>query len=116
MQIRATSDKGIKQTMQGYADERWDAAKLEARVKLAVDWAAKHNVRLICDEFGVYKSFSPAADRRAWHADVRAIFEKYGIGWTMWQFDNSFGLVRRSGDTLKVDQDLARALGLTVKP
>lgn len=38
-----------------------------------------------------------------------------GISWTMWEYDDSFGLVEQRGDRLKLDTAVAEALGFTVE-
>lgn len=95
-----------------YGAEAWDAGKIESRIQSVVAWAGTHNVRLLCSEFGVYKTFAPPADRVQWLSDVRTIFERYGIAWTMWEYDDSFGLVDRQPDSIQVDAHVARVLGL----
>jgi len=95
-----------------YGEERWDGATVEAEIKRVADWAAQHDVRVICTEFGVYSLYAPDADRALWLHDTRTAFEKYGIGWAMWEYDDSFGLVIPTGKTPLVDPAVAAALGL----
>ena len=84
-------------------------------MKLAFEWAQKHGVKVICNEWGAYKRFCPPKYRVAWLRDVRESCEKYGIGWCMWTFDGSFGVVNRKGGNVIVDEDVAKALGLNVE-
>jgi aryl-phospho-beta-D-glucosidase BglC (GH1 family) len=100
-----------------YCNQKWDAAKLETRIALAANWAQEHNVLLTANEFGVYRLFVRPEDRVAWLEDVRSLFEKYNIGWAMWDYASGFGLVREdeNGDRI-VDEQIATALGLTVPP
>ncbi|MGA9378127.1 MAG: cellulase family glycosylhydrolase [Phormidium sp.] len=110
-------DETAKIWAQGYCDQKWDAARLEKRIAKAANWAQEHNVLLTANEFGVYRQFVRPEDRTAWLGDVRSLFEKYNIGWAMWDYASPFGLVREdeNGDRI-VDQDMAKALGLTLPP
>lgn len=100
-----------------YCKQKWDAAKLETRIAQAATWAQEHNVALTANEFGVYRPFVRREDRAAWLQDVRSLFEKYNIGWAMWDYASGFGLVRQNekGDRI-VDQNIATALALIVPP
>ena len=47
-----------------YDGDRWNASRIEAEIAQAASWAADHNVRLTCNEFGVryyaYRSYPSA--------------------------------------------------------
>ena len=57
----------------------------------------------------------PGLKRVAWLRDVRQACEKFGIGWCMWTFDGSFGVVNRDNGKAVVDKEVAMALGLNVE-
>ncbi len=77
----------------GYCNEdAWDASVIDQRIKQAVDWAAQYDVPLTANEFGVYPLVAPYADRLQWFTDVHTSLERYGIGWTVWGYDDGFGL------------------------
>jgi endoglucanase len=95
-----------------YGAERWDAEKLDAWLGLAAAWAARHNVRVTCNEFGVYRLKSRPEHRNAWIRDVRTALEKYNIGWTMWDYAGGFSVVTTQNGRREVDPETVRALGL----
>jgi endoglucanase len=96
-----------------YCTETWNKARLELLIKPAADWAKRNNVRLISNEFGVYRPAVVPADRAAWLRDVREIFEAYNIGWAMWDYSEGFGLVQPDANGRRVlDTETLRALGL----
>ncbi|MDQ3819266.1 MAG: glycoside hydrolase family 5 protein, partial [Acidobacteriota bacterium] len=98
-----------------YGEERWNAERIEKLVALAALWGERHNVPLICDEFGVFRTYSPVNARLRWIEDVRTALERHGIGWTMWDYAGSFGVaVRKEGRAIPDPQTLA-ALGLKMK-
>jgi endoglucanase len=96
-----------------YAHEGWNRDRIEAEIGEAARWAARHHVRLTCNEFGVYRPHSAPEARAAWINDVRSALEHNGIGWTMWDYKDSFGVaVTQNGSTV-LDPVTLKALGLT---
>ena len=95
-----------------YGYEQWSGARIRAEIQQVAAWAKKRNVRVRCNEFGVYRRVAPASDRVRWIADVRTALEMYGIGWTMWDYAGGFGLVTKQSGQIVVDQPIVSALGL----
>jgi endoglucanase len=96
-----------------YGMEHWDAARIDMEIGQVASWAKKRNVSILCDEFGVYRQFAHPRDRAAWIRDVRTALERRGIGWTVWEYSGSFGVVAKRNDHPAVDQMTVEALGLT---
>ncbi|HCO96997.1 MAG TPA: hypothetical protein DIU00_24170 [Phycisphaerales bacterium] len=113
--IEKYSDEDIIRNTRRYGEQRWNAEKIEVRMKDASEWAKKHRVKIICNEWGTYKRYCPPEYRTAWLRDVRTSCEKFGIGWCMWTFDGSFGVVDRENRKAIVDKEVATALGLNVE-
>ena len=95
-----------------YGHEQWDAGRIEAEMKQAAEWARRRGVPLVCNEFGVYREYADPADRDAWLHDVRTALERYRIGWTMWDYSGSFGVVTKKDGKTVEDDGALRALGL----
>jgi aryl-phospho-beta-D-glucosidase BglC (GH1 family) len=95
-----------------YGQEHWDAARIDAEVSQVADWAGKRGVSVVCNEFGVYRAYAEPHDREAWIHDVRAALEQHGMGWAMWDYSGSFGLVSKKDGQTAVDDMTVRALGL----
>lgn len=91
-------------------DETWDAAVIDQRVKQAADWAAQYSVPVTVNEFGVYPVVAPYRDRLQWFEDARASFERYGIGWSLWGYDDAFGLAYSPARGM--DESVLKALGM----
>ena len=81
-------------------------------MKQAAVWAKRRNLPLVCNEFGVYRSFAEPRDRAAWIRDVRTALEHNGIGWTMWDYSGSFGVVTKKDGKAVPDASVLSALGL----
>lgn len=107
---KSTEGYGLLST---YCGEQWNASTITARIKVASDWSKKNNVPLLLGEFGVYPPNSPAQNRLQWLTDVRTAVENVGIGWTIWAYDDEFGLNRMlNNQKITIDQNAAQALGL----
>jgi hypothetical protein len=95
-----------------YGQDHWDASRIEAEINQAADWARQRKVPLICNEFGVYRNFADPHDRAAWIKDVRTVLERHEIGWTMWDYSGSFGVVTKKDGKPVPEESTVRALGL----
>jgi hypothetical protein len=98
--------------LKAYGEERWNAERIERTISLAADWGRKHNVPLTCNEFGVFRNFSPPASRLRWIEDVRTALERHGIGWAMWDYAGSFGVATKKDGSATPDPQTVAALGL----
>ena len=113
--LDTVSDTPARYNLLRYGEERWNAARIDREIALAAAWASKNHVPLICNEFGAYRNFAPAADRAAWIGDLRTTLEKYNIGWTMWDYGGGFGVVAKQNGHATVDAEVVKALGLAGK-
>src|ERR1700722_19709817 len=95
-----------------YGQEHWDATRIESEMKQAAEWAGRRGVPLVCNEFGVYRDYADPTDRDAWLHDVRTALERNGIGWTMWDYSGSFGVVTKKDGKTVVDDGAVRGLGM----
>jgi aryl-phospho-beta-D-glucosidase BglC (GH1 family) len=95
-----------------YGRDHWDSARIDTEMKQAAEWARRRGVPLVCNEFGVYRAFSDPADRAAWLRDARTAFEHNGIGWTMWDYSGSFGVVTKKDGKVVPDEGVVKALGM----
>jgi len=97
-----------------YGQDHWDAARVEAEIGQAADWASQNRVPLVCNEFGVYRNGADASDRLAWIKDVRTALERHSIGWAMWDYSGGFGVVTKKDGKATGDEATLRALGLSI--
>ena len=96
-----------------YAYDNWNAARIASEIDIAAEWARDRHVPLTCNEFGAYRKYANADDRANWIRDTRAILEKDGIGWTMWDYRGGFGVVtKEDGKPAVPDHAVLKALGL----
>jgi endoglucanase len=95
-----------------YGQEHWDAARIDAEIAQVAEWARQHGVPVVCNEFGVYREYADPRDREAWIHDVRTALERQGMGWTLWDYSGSFGVVTKKDGRNIADEITLRALGL----
>jgi len=97
-----------------YGEDGWNAGRIDREIGVAAAWAAKYQVPLTCNGFGTFRNFAPPADRAVWIRDIRTALEKYGIGWTMWDYAGGFGVVKKQNGHATPDAEVVKALGLAV--
>jgi len=105
-----------QQAVERYGLDRWNAARIDSEIAEVAAWGKRWNVPLTCNEFGVYRATANPEARAAWLHDVRTAFEKYNIGWTMWDYAGGFAAVTRDNGVTTPDPVTLKALGLTVAP
>ncbi|HWO37726.1 MAG TPA: glycoside hydrolase family 5 protein [Candidatus Acidoferrum sp.] len=96
-----------------YGQDHWDAQRIDAEITQVAEWAQQRGVPLVCNEFGVYRAYVNPDDREAWIHDIRTVLERHGVGWTMWDYSGSFGVVTKKDGRSVPDEATLRALGLT---
>jgi aryl-phospho-beta-D-glucosidase BglC (GH1 family) len=104
-----------KKMLENYGKQKWDKAKLAARVKEGIEWGAQNKVPLYCGEFGVFPPYAKPEHRANWFQDFGQVLAESQIGWAVWGWDEGFGLNRKYKDNKpEVDLTVATSLGLTV--
>jgi aryl-phospho-beta-D-glucosidase BglC (GH1 family) len=101
----------IRGAIEWYCKVGWGRSQLEAEIAKLAAWQKEHNAKLLVTEFGVYK-LAPTRDRLNWLMDTRSLFEKYDIGWTMWEYAGGFGLTEADSRSRSIDPEVIKALGM----
>jgi hypothetical protein len=105
-----------------YFEADWGEAQMEARVGEAIAWADVNGIppgRLFMGEFGVIRLSADGrmgafdADRLRYIATLRALAERNGIPWAIWEYSNPYGMsvIEPIGPAVP-DAELLAALGL----
>jgi endoglucanase len=98
-----------------YVDTPWDEAHIMAELAPLEEWARRHHVRVICDEFGVIRPNADPVSRYRYIHDVRTVLEKMNFGWTVWDYADDFGIAPTHAGSEAIgpiDQNAEIALGL----
>lgn len=77
----------------------WGAARIAEDLVQVQHWSAEHRARVICDEFGVLQPGLDAVSRSRWLKDVRMTLEHMGLGWSVWDYADLFGIAFPTGDS-----------------
>jgi len=74
-----------------YGNARWNQEKIAACVQKLVDWNKSYGggLKIWCAEFGCYQRTIDPEDRYRYIRDVRDAFEKNGIGWAYWSYNET---------------------------
>jgi aryl-phospho-beta-D-glucosidase BglC (GH1 family) len=99
-----------------YGLDRWNASRIDGEIGQVAAWAKHWDVPVTCNEFGVYRKAANPQDRAAWIFDVRTTLEKYGIGWTMWDYSGGFAVVTKQNSQIHPDELTIKALGRSYPP
>lgn len=110
--LTGVTDADARRQLAEYVEADWNAQAYRRFLQPAVEWGRAHGLCLTCNEFGVYKTFSPRASRLAWLRDVSAALSASGIGWTMWDYAGDFAVVVAQEGRRVPDIDVVSALGL----
>jgi aryl-phospho-beta-D-glucosidase BglC (GH1 family) len=112
--VATFSNADVRSAALAYCKSDWNTAKVDALIARAAGWSKVNGVPIIAGEFGVYCQHAPTAARLHWFQDVRAAFARYDIGWTLWGYDDCYGLGRQldAQGHIVIDWDVAQALGL----
>ncbi|WP_295389114.1 cellulase family glycosylhydrolase [uncultured Thiodictyon sp.] len=113
-----------------YVAENWGATRIAQDIAQAQAWATQNGARLMCTEFGTLRVGPDVVSRQNWLKDTRSVLEGMGIGWSIWDYADMFGIavstngmVTPASDPAIVprdplnpqrvfDRNLLRALGL----
>lgn len=103
--------------MDQYLDDEWGPRRVRSDMDVAGRFAKEHNIRLVCNEFGVIRANVDVASRYRWIADVRSALEANEIGWTLWDYTDIFGITTQSAQPNRVgsrniETPAIQALGL----
>lgn len=113
--IAGSTNTALNDALRWYGDQRYNADSIDKWVKKMYDWAQLHQVKIIVNEFGSYMPYAPRQSRLDWIRDMRKSFEKYKIGWAMWECDEGFGWISYPGGNRNnpvIDDGVLIALGV----
>lgn len=108
-------DAADRLTVIRFGYDHWDASRIDGEINQVAEWAAREHVPMVCNEFGAFRRYSNPTDRAAWISDVRTALERHGMGWAMWDYNGSFGVVTEVNGHPVVDQPVLHALGLQIE-
>ena len=74
----------------------WNKSRLHDLIAPVFKFRETYQVKVACDEFGVYMGGPDRVSQMAWIQDCLELFRENQIGWTYWNYKNlDFGLVSK---------------------
>ncbi len=111
--LKQVPDARDRYDLEHYWLDHWDGHRIHLQIDAAAAWGKSNKVPLLCNEFGAHRPHMDVTSRMNWLRDVRTALEADGIGWTMWDYRGSFGVVyKEDGKQARVDSAVVEALGL----
>jgi endoglucanase len=93
----------VSDAVRRYLNEGWNAERIAERIDIARSWAARNGVCLQATEFGALRGVLGTPSRLRWIADVRRALEDAGVGWTIWDYADLFGIATTAGAVERVN-------------
>jgi endoglucanase len=90
----------------------WNVARIDTILHQVANWAITNHVHVTANEFGVLRNSAPHSDRLNWFRDVSNTLTRYGMGKTLWSYEEPFGLTYIENKQKIFDRDVADAIGL----
>ena len=122
----------VNEAVRNYLNEDWGTWRINQEIAKVASWAETYGVALSCTEFGALRRGPDALSRQRWLNDIRSAMATVGIGWTIWDYADVFGiavavdgLVTDDGAVIpkdplnpyrQFDHPVLTALGITVEP
>ncbi|MCQ2591148.1 MAG: glycoside hydrolase family 5 protein [Treponema sp.] len=123
-------DKERMPELTGAAKTSWVAANLRgtypksgtesairAQLKKAAEFSATAKAPVWCGEMGVYDLVAPEGDRNAWYRIVGKGLKDFNIPFTVWGYDDNFGIFQPNTTKLyprDLNGEVLQALGMNV--
>jgi endoglucanase len=110
--IEREADPGVRSLLEQYRHEDWDASRVDWDIQLAAEWAKHWHVKVVVNEFGDFKPFSPPESRTRWLHDMRLALDRQKLGWAVWDYAAGFDLTLLHDGVRTIDPGVGAALGL----
>lgn len=112
--VATYTNADVRASARAYCRANWNSAKVDGLIARAAQWSRTNRVPIMAGELGVYCKHAPPADRLRWFSDVRTALQRHGIGWTLWGYDDCYGLGRSldAQGHIVLDWGVVQALGL----
>lgn len=78
----------------------YDRAAIEKHFTKPLALSKKLDLPLYCGEWGCLTTV-PDAARLNWFRDMKAVLDKYNIGWATWEYKSDFGIINKKGQEEK---------------
>ena len=96
------SNPSARSQIEWYGRQQYAADSINRVMQLVYNWSVQKKVDVICNEFGVHKKVAPPESIINYLSDVSTYLNKFGIGWAVWDYDDTFGIASYTTGTRAV--------------
>lgn len=96
------SNPSARSQIEWYGRQQYAADSINKVMQLVYNWSVQKKVDVICNEFGVHKKVAPPESILNYLSDVTTYLNKFGIGWAVWDYDDTFGIASYTTGTRAV--------------
>lgn len=96
------SNTSARSQIEWYGRQQYAADSINKVMQLVYNWSIQKKVDVICNEFGVHKKVAPPESIITYLSDVTTYLNKFGIGWAVWDYDDTFGIASYTTGTRAV--------------
>lgn len=90
----------VSNAINDYKSQGWGYQRILSDISGVKTWAANHgNAKVYCNEFGVLRLTQDETSRSNYLKDVRTAVESAGMGWTVFDYADIFGIAKATGST-----------------
>ncbi|WP_421916845.1 glycoside hydrolase family 5 protein [Mesorhizobium sp.] len=92
--LRAAGDEEAASMVEDELSAPWTADRIASDFAGVARWSAGHDCPVMLNEFGVLNFCVDAESRASWVRAVRKAAEANHVGWTYWELDQGFGIIK----------------------
>lgn len=96
------SNASARFQIEWYGRQQYAADSINKVMQQVYNWSVQKKVDVICNEFGVHKKVAPPETIITYLTDVHTYLHKFGIGWGVWDYDDTFGIATYTTGTRAV--------------
>jgi endoglucanase len=108
--LLAAGDEEAASLVEHELSNPWTEARITSDFAGLARWSTTHGCPVMLNEFGVLNFCVDAESRASWVRAVRKAAETNHIGWTYWELDQGFGLIRSRQSVDGFDHSMIAAL------
>lgn len=108
--LRAASDDEAASLVEDELSAPWTEARIASEFAGLARWSTAHDCPVMLNEFGVLNFCVDAESRASWVRTVRKAAEANNVGWTYWELDQGFGIIKSRQSVDGFDSAMIAAL------
>ncbi|MET2832648.1 glycoside hydrolase family 5 protein [Mesorhizobium shangrilense] len=108
--LRTAGDDEAASLVEDELSAPWTAARIASDFAGLARWSTEHDCPVMLNEFGVLNFCVDPESRTTWVRTVRKAAEASNVGWTYWELDQGFGIIKSRQSVDGFDSAMIAAL------